>query len=113
MSVAETVLHIAGRQYNLRCRDGEEPHLARLATLIEQKAADAQTLSPGLTEVRTLLFAALFLADELTELRQEVAGRQERLSLDVADDDAAAAIEALAQRIEKLHQRLADQAIDA
>ncbi|KQN00919.1 hypothetical protein ASE85_08840 [Sphingobium sp. Leaf26] len=105
--MAETTLVIASRHYQIRCRDGEEAHLAHLASLIEGKARVAQQSTPGLTEVRTLLFAALFLADELNELKRENAGRQARLQLDGDDEPSARAIEALAGRIEKLRERLA------
>ena len=111
--MAETTLHIASRQYDIRCRDGEESHLARLAAMIEEKARIAQQSTPGLTEVRTLLFAALFLADELIDLRREATGRQEQLALETTDEDAARTIEALASRIEKLRTRLAARATDA
>ena len=106
--MAETSLQIAGRHYMVRCRDGEEAHLAHLAGLIERKARLAQQNTPGLTEVRTLLFAALFLADELNDLKRETIGRQQSLAL--GDDDAPAvqAIEALTARIEKLRERLVD-----
>ncbi len=104
--MANTVLQIAGRRYPLRCRDGEEEHLAMLAGMIEEKAGAAQDNVAGLTETRTLLFAALFLADELYELRSKTQLRQERLALE-DDEPAARAIEALATRIEKLHDRLA------
>lgn len=108
--MAETTLVIAGRHYAIRCRDGEEAHLGHLATLIEEKARSAQQNSQGLTEVRTLLFAALFLADELNDLKRDAAGRQERLKLDGDDEPAARAIEGLAARIEKLRDRLAASA---
>jgi cell division protein ZapA len=111
--MAETTLQIAGRHYPIRCRDGEEAHLAHLATLIEEKARQAQQVTPGLTEVRTLLFAALFLADELNDLRREAAGRQTRLPLEEEDEPAARAVEALAARIEKLRATLAPHAADA
>ena len=111
--MAETSLNIAGRQYAIRCRDGEEAHLAHLASLIERKARLAQQNTPGLTEVRTLLFAALFLADELSDLKREVIGRQQSLQLETDDEQAAGAIEALAARIEKLRERLAAPASDA
>jgi len=110
--MAETELQIAGRHYPIRCRDGEEMHLAQLAAMIEQKARRAQQATPGLTEVRTLLFAALFLADELNDLRREMAGRQAQLPLN-EDEDGARAIEALADRIEKLRERLAPGVADA
>lgn len=105
--MAETTLQIAGRHYDLRCRDGEEAHLAHLATLIERKAKLAQQNTPGLTEVRTLLFAALFLADEINDLKREAIGRQQRLALEDDDEPAARAIEALGARVEKLRERLA------
>jgi cell division protein ZapA len=111
--MAETTLHIAGRVYDLRCRDGEEAHMAHLANLIERKARLAQQNAPGLTEVRTLLFAALFMADELNDLKREAIGRQQTLALEAEDEPAARAIESLAARIEKLRERLAAAAADA
>lgn len=111
--MAETSLQIAGRHYSIRCRDGEEAHLAHLASLIERKARLAQQNTPGLTEVRTLLFAALFLADELNDLRREAIGRQQQLALGDDDEAAARTIEAFAARIEKLSDRLAAPASDA
>ena len=111
--MAETSLQIAGRHYVVRCRDGEEAHLAHLASLIERKARLAQQNTPGLTEVRTLLFAALFLADELNDLKREAIGRQQQLALGDDDEPAARAIEALAERIEKLRERLAEPSPDA
>ncbi len=111
--MAETNLQIAGRHYTVRCRDGEEAHLAHLASLIERKARLAQQNTPGLTEVRTLLFAALFLADELNDLKREAIGRQQTLALGDDDDSAARSVEALAARLEKLRERLADPEADA
>jgi cell division protein ZapA len=111
--MADTTLHIAGRHYDVVVRDGEEQHLARLAKMIEEKARMAQRSTPGLTEVRTLLFAALFLADELNDLRREMAGRQEALALEADDEAAARAVEALAARIEKLRDGLAAPAASA
>ncbi|MCP1472104.1 cell division protein ZapA [Sphingobium sp. OAS761] len=105
--MAETMLHIAGRQYPIRCRDGEEAQLSRLAAMIQEKAEQAQQATPGLTEVRTLLFSALFLADELADMRREMAGHQARLALETEDDAAAGAIEGLTERIEKLRATLA------
>jgi cell division protein ZapA len=111
--MAETTLQIAGRHYPIRCRDGEEAHLAHLASLIERKARLAQQNTPGLTEVRTLLFAALFLADELNDLKREAIGRQQSLALGDDDEPAARAIEALTERIEKLRGRLVEPGPDA
>ena len=100
-------LTIAGRQYQIHCRDGEEAQLDHLATIIDAKAQLARQATPGLTEVRQLLFAALFLADELNDLKREAAGRQRSLDLPDNDDSATRAVEALASRLEKLAERLA------
>ncbi|MET0362825.1 MAG: cell division protein ZapA [Sphingobium sp.] len=114
--MAETTLVIAGRHYTIRCRDGEEAHLAHLSTMIADKAKVAEQSAAGLTEVRTLLFAALFLADELNDAKRAASDRQTALHLSQAnadaDDAAARAIESLAERLEKLAARLAvgDQA---
>lgn len=111
--MAETTLQIAGRHYPIRCRDGEEAHLAHLATLIERKARLAQQNTPGLTEVRTLLFAALFLADELNDLKREAIGRQQQLALEDEDEATARAIETLAARVEKLRATLVEPVPEA
>jgi cell division protein ZapA len=105
--VAEVTLTIAGRQYAVHCRDGEEAHLDHLASLVDAKAAVARQATPGLTEVRQLLFAALFLADELNDLKREVAGRQGALDLPESEEPAVRAIESLAQRLEAMALRLA------
>ena len=100
--MAEVTLTIAGRQYAVHCRDGEEAHLGNLAAVVDAKAK----AMPGLTETRMLLFAALFLADELNDLKREVAGRQRSLDLEPSDEPAARALESLAARMEALAERL-------
>ncbi|MDX3909021.1 MAG: cell division protein ZapA [Sphingobium sp.] len=105
--MAEVTVTVGGRQYALNCRDGEESHLALLAGIVDAKTHTARQVTPGLTEVRQLLFAALFLADEINDLKREAAGRQVRLPLQDTDDAAAKSIEALAERLESLAERLA------
>ena len=109
--MAEMTLTVGGRQYQLHCRDGEEAQLDHLATIVDAKAQLARQATPGLTEVRQLLFAALFLADELNDLKREAAGRQRNLDLPDSDGSAERAIESLATRIEKLAERLAPASV--
>lgn len=61
--MADVKLQIAGRNYDVHCADGQEARLAELAALVDAKARGIQ----GGTEVRQLLFAALMLADEMSE----------------------------------------------
>ncbi|MDQ4419787.1 cell division protein ZapA [Sphingobium sp. DEHP117] len=109
--MAEVTLDIAGRHYDVHCRDGEEGQLRRLAAIIDEKTAVARRASPGLTEVRQLLFAAILLADELHDLRGQ-GKAQGALDLSpgqggVDEQAAAARIEAIAARLESLTQKLA------
>ncbi|MGE4430711.1 MAG: cell division protein ZapA [Sphingobium sp.] len=110
--MAEVTLNIGGRQYDVNCRDGEENHLFRLAEMIDAKMAATRKNTPGLTEIRQLLFAAILLADETHDLRLERNRGQSSLNLPQIDDSAAeemmaGRISALASRIERLADKLA------
>lgn len=95
-------LSIGGRSYTVACADGEEEHIVTLGRLIDDKLATGGA-APAQSEARTLLFAALLLADELHECR--AAGlRQE--SLDDIEARLAAHASALADRLENLATRL-------
>ncbi|MDX1704455.1 MAG: cell division protein ZapA [Altererythrobacter ishigakiensis] len=69
--MSEITLRIRGKAYKVACADGEEAHLARLGGMIDEKLS-AMGTKTGSTEAQNLLFAALFLADELYEARQAV-----------------------------------------
>lgn len=120
--MAEVTLSIGGRTYDVHCGDGEETHLLRLAAMIDDKAKVARKASPGLTEVRQLLFAGILLADEIHDLRVQL-GTQRSFAWPSDDTDAAtgtgagtgtdgedivaARLNALAARIEALAEKLA------
>ncbi|MFN3517401.1 MAG: cell division protein ZapA [Novosphingobium sp.] len=87
-------LMIGGRSYTVACAAGEEDHVASLGKLIDEKV---QSMGGGHNEVRQLLFAALLLADELHEARH----RAPATSTDTAGPDHSAALEAIADRLEK------------
>lgn len=110
--MAEVTLHIGGRQYDLHCRDGDEDHMHRLAERVNEKAMLARRGTPGMTEVRQLLFAALFIADELDDMIK-TKPRQSSLEFgttadsDMEEGGLVDRINALAARIESLSQKLA------
>lgn len=107
--MAEVHLSIAGRQYAVHCRDGEEPRLHLLARMIGERVDKVKQSSPGLTEVRQLLFAALLLADDLSDA--QAAPRPASASQTPADDPAVLAVlESLAERLESIGQGLAAEA---
>lgn len=102
--MAETNVLIGGQTYSVFCRDGEEPHLMRLAAMVDAKAQEARSAVGGGGDVRQLLLASLLLADELDEARassrpvEALAASDEVLALERFADY----IESLARTLEKL-----------
>jgi cell division protein ZapA len=97
-------IEVAGRRYNVACRDGEEAHLHSVASMVDQRARDAALALGSLTETRQLLFAALLLADDIKELRAG-AGIPEPPP-PPPDPAVAQALERLASRMEALADSL-------
>lgn len=95
--MSEVVLTVGGRNYTLRCEDGQEDHIRDLAAVVDAKLGDGVSQLPAM-EAKNLLFAALFLADELEEARKS-GGSGDR-------GDIADALEALALRLEKTAEAL-------
>ena len=99
--MAMVEIEVAGRRYSIACRDGEEPHLLEVASLVDRKARDAAEALGGLSEARQLLYAALMLGDALHDAHSGMPPPA------ASDDPAAAAtIERLAERVERLATRL-------
>ncbi|NNC72571.1 MAG: cell division protein ZapA, partial [Sphingomonadaceae bacterium] len=69
--MADVTLSIAGHNYTVSCRDGEEAHLRDLGQMVDNKTEEARgAVGETLGESRMLLFAALLLADEVADLRE-------------------------------------------
>ena len=66
-------LTIAGRTYQVACRDGEEENLRAAGRLVDGKSREALAGLGTLSEARQFLFAALLLADQIVENRPEAA----------------------------------------
>ena len=91
---------IAGRHYTVACAPGEEEHIEMLGRTIDGKLTGVTNLS-GQSDARTLLFAALLLADEIHEARSGVAPPPPASS-----GPDAETLERLAERLEELAERL-------
>jgi cell division protein ZapA len=98
--MSNVTLQIGSRSYLVACAAGEEDHVAALGQLIDAKV---QTIGSGHNEVRQLLFAALLLADEMLEKPAGAAA-----SAAPAAPDHSAALEAIADRLEKYASALED-----
>lgn len=102
--MSNVTLTIGGRDHVVACADGEESHIIRLGRLIDAKLASMGNTG-GQSENRTLLFAALLLADELHELRAAAAPPAPKTDA-AADEAARERLAAIAQRLENIASHL-------
>ncbi len=100
-------LNIAGRTYQVACREGEEENLRLAARLVDGKSREALAGLGSLTEARQLLFASLLLADQLLDRRKE--GTIAPAPDPSPDPALAMRINGLAQRLEALADLLENE----
>lgn len=103
--MAEVRLSIAGRDYAVACKDGEEARLMTLGAMVDEKAREAGS-SGGLNETRLLLFSALLLADRLHDNTAETPAAGVPSPTEFPSPQIIDALEALASRMENLALRL-------
>jgi len=100
--MSNVTLEIGGRSYRVACADGQEDHIAMLGRSIDRKLASMGG-SAGQNEPRTLLFAALLLADEIYELKSDPGKAPKTTAVSPeAPELEAPELEALADRLENL-----------
>ena len=100
-------LTIAGRSYQVACREGEEENLRSAARLVDGKSREALAGLGTLSEARQFLFASLLLADQLIDKSPEAAVTTVPSPPDPALVERA---EALANRLEILAAQLESEA---
>jgi cell division protein ZapA len=93
-------LTIAGRTYQVACREGEEDSLRAAARLVDGKSREALAGLGTLSEARQFLFASLLLADQLVDDKPQAAAAA------VAPPPPARPDPALILRAESLADRL-------
>jgi cell division protein ZapA len=103
-------LTIAGRTYQVACRQGEEENLRAAARLVDGKSREALAGLGTLSEARQFLFASLLLADQLIDNRPEAAAAAAPAPPDPALVERA---ESLANRLEMLAAQLESDAANA
>src|SRR3954451_10573888 len=93
-------LNIAGRTYQVACRDGEEENLRTAARLVDGKCREALAGLGTLSEARQFLFAALLLADQMIDQDPQAAAAA------APDPMLAGRAESLASRLESIADAL-------
>lgn len=104
-------LNIAGRTYQVACREGEEDNLRAAARLVDGKSREALAGLGTLSEARQFLFASLLLADQLIDNKPEaaIASPPPPPPTERPDPQTILRAEALADRLETLAMALENE----
>jgi cell division protein ZapA len=102
---------IAGRSYQVACREGEEENLRAAARLVDGKSREALAGLGTLSETRQFMFAALLLADQLIDKDPDDTALSVAPSLPAGPDPAVVnRAVSLAERLESLADALEREA---
>ncbi len=100
--MGQVTVRVNGYGHTIGCKDGEEQHVLELVRQIEDKVRVIRSMGGQFSESRMLLHVALLLADEGSDLREEVA----RLRAGGAEPAAPATDPLLAQRLTRIAERI-------
>ena len=101
--MAQVTIRINGYAYTVGCEDGQETHLQAMAGEIDERIAGIKALGGQTGEVRLLMLAALLMADEVHDLKGELARLQSERP--AADPGAAKTRAATSRRLARLADR--------
>ena len=97
---------IAGRTYQVACREGEEENLRAAARLVDGKSREALAGLGTLSEARQFLFASLLLADQLIDKPGSAGSQTAQPPSARPDPEIILRAEAVADRLESLAMSL-------
>ena len=70
--MGQVTVRVNGYAHTIGCKDGEEQHVLALVRQIEDKVKVIRSMGGQFSEARMLLHVALLLADEASDLREEL-----------------------------------------
>ncbi len=108
--MAQVTVVINNRRYQVACDDGQEAHLTRLASYVDNRVKELIAAAGQVGDARLLVMVSLLLADELSDAYSELEGARKK------DEGVAKALEtealvgnaleSLADRIEGIARRV-------
>jgi len=110
---------VNGRRYRMSCAEGAEQRVTELANLVEGYVQEIKGGYRHVQDDRLFLMAALMIADQLSEAREELQQTLSQIctlrSFQAADTnaafvpsrDVARIVDASSKRLQELEQRLA------
>ena len=107
--MGQVTVRIGGYSHPVSCEDGQEAHLIALAGEVDRRVSSVKTMGGSYGESRLLLLAALLLADEVHDLKVEVA--QARAGM-LPPGGATPTDPALAERLARVAERIEGIAAD-
>ncbi|MEW4448148.1 cell division protein ZapA [Qipengyuania sp. JC766] len=111
--MSEVRLNIGGRPYTIACGPGEEEHVAGLGALLQEKL-DQLGGALSVQESQNLLFAALYVADELVESRTKLeAAEKAREKAAAGEEEARSEAQEANTRLVDLQKRLEEAESEA
>ena len=106
--MAQVSVTIDGRKYRLACNEGEEARLKSLAGMIDEKIGEMRATFGEIGDQRLVIMAALTIADNLAEARDEAAAERKRSDATEQRTQAiGSSLDELGSRLEALATRLA------
>jgi len=113
----QLAITVNGRSYQIACEEGQEQHLSELGAYVDKRVKDLVASVGQIGDTRLLVMASLLIADELSDLYDELdalrAGKEppeapKPAGANGGDADAAVAdrLEAAARSIEDIAARL-------
>ena len=98
---------VNGRAYSVACDDGQEAHVARLGSYLEQKVGQLVKAVGQVGDARLLVMASLMITDELVDTDQALTQIKSAVAKGDREPPAPAAHEAvLAEALESLADRI-------
>ena len=99
--MGQVTVPVNGRSFKITCDDGQEPRIRRLAQYVDAKVAEFLSSIGQVGEARLLLLAALVIADELSDARDELQHQRSR-----AGDATANGVQGMTKRVEAIAERV-------
>ncbi len=105
--MGQVTVKVNGYSHTIGCKDGEEDHVRDLMAQIEGKVQVIRNMGGQFSESRMLLHVSLLLADELGDLKAEMAALRGGAPLPAPAAAATAQPDpALAERLARIAERI-------
>ena len=99
--MAQVDVSVNGQSYRIACEDGQEDRLVDLAAMVDEKVIGLVNQIGQVGSNRLLVMAALIIADELVDLKDE-AGSSQELEDNTNQQDTVLALQEITKKIENI-----------